>query len=101
MERAYGRTFKGQKMKDILRFLKWQWRKFELWQKMFLFSMFILIASTFVDQPLQYYLQLVPVAIFFSTCVKWFIWDRTVESWQKYQAEKASLFETIKTSDQK
>lgn len=86
-------------MKEIFKFLKWQWRKFELWQKTFIFASFVGGASIGAPPEIQFYMLLFPMIVIFGFFTKWIIWDRTVESWNEYKKERDGLFDTIKNSD--
>lgn len=88
-------------MKDIFNFLRWQWRKWESWQKMYMLSAFTIGVGLASEQPYKFYIILTGFGIMFGYAVKWFMWDRIIESYQEYKKEKSQLFETIKTSDQK
>lgn len=88
-------------MKEIFNFLKWQWRKWELWQKMYILSAFIIGVGFAADHPYRGWIILSGLVVMFGHAIKWFLWDRAVESWNEYKKEKQNLFETIKTSDQK
>jgi hypothetical protein len=86
---------------DFFRFIRWHWRNYETWQKWWLFAFFMLGVGLGRDEPSRYYFWSVAICIFLFYTGKWWIWDATKNSWQKYQKEKQDLFETIKTSDQK
>lgn len=82
-------------MKEALNFIRWQWLKFEFWQKMFIFAMILQIFGYSVENQ---YVVFVGISIVFFYLTKWFIWDRAVESWKNYKKEKEELFDTIKDS---
>lgn len=88
-------------MKDIFKFIRWQWNKFEFWQKCWIVSMTAFGAGITQDGVTSKILIAIPMLVIFSFALKWFIWDRAIESWKEYKEEKSSLFEKIKTSDQK
>ena len=87
-------------MKKFFGFIRWQWRKWETWQKMFIFSMFFVVLSTQFEGIMRTLLSAIPLLVVFSYALKWFVWEQTKENYQKYKKEKQSLLETIKTSDQ-
>jgi hypothetical protein len=80
-------------------FIQWQWNKFEIWQKCFIFSSFFFGAAVVADPPYAFYLTLVPMVIVFGFMFKWFFIEPTVKAWNKYQEEKTQLFATIKESE--
>jgi hypothetical protein len=86
-------------MKEILNFISWQWRKWELWQKGYILGAFFAGASVIAPKPYNLYLFAVPMIILFVWTGKWMVWDQLKASWSKYQAEKQELFTTIKNSD--
>lgn len=88
-------------MKNIINFIRWQWRKWDLWQKCFIVGAFFGGSGFVAPAPYGTYILMIPTALLFVFTFKWWMWDSTVESYKKYQAEKSNLFETIKTSDQK
>ncbi len=46
--------------KEIWNFTIWQWRKFEFWQKAFIFSSSFFGAALVAEQPYAAYLSMVP-----------------------------------------
>lgn len=86
-------------MKEIFRFIKWQWRKFEFWQKMFIFASFVGGASIGAPPEIRFYMLLFPMIVMLGFLAKWIIWDRTIESWNQYKQERTRLFDIIKNSD--
>ena len=85
-------------MKEVLQFIRWQWRKWETWQKCYIICAFFAGAGVFAPKPYDAYLFSIPMIIIFSWTAKWWIWDQVKESWNKYQTEKQGLFTTIKDS---
>lgn len=88
-------------IKDILTFVKWQWTKFEFWQKCFIASSSFFGAGVYAEHPYSVYLFMVPIIIVFGFTARWFIIDPLKDSWKKFQTEKAQLFTTIKESERK
>ena len=86
---------------ELFRFLKWQWNKFDLWQKWYLTGAAFFGAGITASENVRYYLLAVPVGIALYYIGKCVIYDSIVESYQKYKQEKQSLFETIKTSHER
>lgn len=85
-------------MKEILGFIKWQWNKFETWQKGYIVGAFFAGAGVVAPRPYNTYLFAIPMIILFIWATKWMLWDQLKESWIKYQTEKKELFTTIKDS---
>ncbi len=83
-------------MTELWRFAKWQWNKFEGWQKMFIASMFLLGASIGATPPMDFWLRLVSLSIVLVYFFKWAVWDGVKSSWANYQKEKKELFDVIK-----
>ena len=83
-------------IKEILLFIKWQWRKWEFWQKCFIFGAFFFGMGLGLPQPYRTYGMAVPLIIFFVSTFKWWIFDPMMESWRTYKKEKQNLFDTIK-----
>lgn len=52
-------------MKEIFRFIKWQWQKFETWQKLWIIGAWFFGASLTANEPLKIYLLAVPIFILF------------------------------------
>ena len=85
-------------MKEILEFISWQWRKWEIWQKGFIIGAFFAGGSVFAPNPYDVYLFAIPMTALFFWCGKWMVWDQVKASWTKYKTEKQELFTTIKDS---
>lgn len=86
-------------MKEIFRFLAWQWSKWEFWQKCFILTAPFLGASLALPEPWASWVGLIPMLTVFGFMVKWFIVDGIKSAWAKYKAERNQLFDTIKDSD--
>ena len=86
-------------MKEILDFIKWQWSRWELWQKCYIVGAFFAGQGVFAPKPYDLYLFAIPMIILFVWCTKWMMWDQVKASWNRYQTEKKELFTTIKDSD--
>jgi hypothetical protein len=87
-------------MKEIVNFLKWQWNKFEFWQKCFVGSSFFVGSALVAPSPYNLWLSYIPMIVVFGFLTKWMIWDGVRSSWLKYKQERNSLLTTIKQSDQ-
>ena len=85
-------------MKEILEFIRWQWRKWEIWQKGYIIGAFFLGAGVVAPRPYNMYLFAIPMIILFLWFSKWMVWDQLKDSWTKYKTEKQELFTTIKDS---
>jgi hypothetical protein len=85
-------------VKDILQFISWQWRKWEIWQKGFIIGAFFAGAGVFAPKPYDVYLFAIPMIVMFFWTSKWWVWDQLIASWNKYKIEKRELFTNIKDS---
>lgn len=86
-------------MKEFSGFLKWQWQKFEFWQKCFIISSFFVGCSIFAPQPFARWLFIVPMLVVTAFMIKWVVWDGFRSGWEKYKQDRNSLLTTIKESD--
>lgn len=85
-------------MKEVLKFIRWQWRKWETWQKGYIIGAFFMGAGVVAPNPYDLYLLAIPMIVLFVHCSKWMVWDQVKASWRKYKTEKQELFPTIKDS---
>ena len=85
-------------MKEVLKFIRWQWSKWETWQKGYIICAFFMGAGVVAPRPYNIYLFAIPMTMLFICTGKWLIWDQVKASWDKYQTEKQGLFPTIKDS---
>ena len=85
-------------MKEIRDFVVWQWRRFEFWQKCFIFSSFFLGAALVAEPPYVFYFSLVPMVVVTMFMIKWAIIDGTRSAWARYKKERNELLDTIKNS---
>lgn len=83
-------------MKEVIYFLQWQWKRFETWQRWFLFAMFLLGCSLAVPEDIRSYFYLSGMFIVIGFSVKWIVWDGTKSAWQNYQNEKQKVMEILK-----
>lgn len=88
-------------MKEIFKFVYWRWSKFETWQKMFVFSMFLQGIALPLDRPWDFYVSGLGMLIILFYFAKWVIWDGVKKSWSDYKQHRNELFTTIKNSDPK
>lgn len=86
-------------MKEFIGFIFWKWRSFELWQKMFMFGMFIQGSGWTLGGTYGWWLVLVGMSIIGGYMTKWFVIDPIKESWLKYKLHRNQLLTTIKDSD--
>lgn len=83
-------------MKEVFSFLKWQWQKWQLWQRVYITAMSCFLIAMLLPEPYSRYAVAIPIAILFGMIGKWWIWDNIKESWSKYKQEKKELFNVIK-----
>ena len=86
---------------DILGWLRWQWRKWETWQKFWIVGFFFFGAGVSASEEYKPYVFAIPVSIFFFYTGKWWVWEPIKESYENYQKERQGLFDTIKNSHEK
>lgn len=86
-------------MKEIAGFIAWQWRKWELWQRIFIVSMTVFVGAVFLPEPYDMYVVATLMAVMLGWTFKWAVWDNVRANWQKYREERNRLFKTIKDSD--
>jgi hypothetical protein len=82
-------------MQELINFIKWQWNKWEFWQKSFIVSAAFFGAGITAKVPYSIYLLAIPALCTFGFMTKWLIWDGTKAAWNSYKKEKAELFKTI------
>ncbi len=86
-------------MKELINFIKWQWSKWEFWQKSFIISSAFFGAGVTASAPYSIYLFMVPASVMLFWMTKWLVWDGARTAWLNYKKEKANLFNSIKDSD--
>lgn len=85
-------------MKEILGFIGWTWSKFETWQKMFVFSMFLQGVALPMSKPWDLAVSGLGLTIILAYLLKWMVWDGVKTSWAKYKTHRNELLTTIKDS---
>ena len=85
----------------IVKYAKWQWNKFELWQKLFILAMLLQATGYTLGNPYGIYLIAGGISIVIFYITKWFLVDVAIQSWNKFRQEENNLFDTIKNSDKK
>lgn len=81
---------------EILRYLNWVWRNWELWQKTFVVAMTLNVTSALAPAPYNQYLLMAGILPLFVWTCKWWIWDRAIESYKEYKKQRDGLFDEIK-----
>ncbi len=84
---------------QILKFLQWQWQRWELWQRVYIISFLVFALNFVTDDPWRTWIMISVISVWLSFALKWLIWDRVRDSWQTYQKERLELFERIRDSD--
>jgi len=85
----------------IWAFIKWHYRRLEVWQKIWLFgTMAFGWAWASPDHSTEQFVAF----MIFVTCIggllaKWWFWDSIRSSYKKFQEEQQGLFDTIKNSE--
>lgn len=88
-------------MKEVFYFLQWQWRKFEFWQKSFIFAMFLLGCSVTAPDAWRMYFWGAGMAVVLVFMLKWIIWDGVKSSWRNYQEEKDKVIRILAAEDER
>jgi hypothetical protein len=83
-------------MKEIVNFIRWQWQRWQLWQKGYILGSAMLGAGVVAPEPYSFYLFAVPVIMLIVWTGKWWVWDSLKDSWAAYKKEKKQLFDTIR-----
>lgn len=86
-------------MKEFIGWVRWTWRNWEPWQKMFMFAMFLQGAGWGLGGDYGIYITSLGVIIVFSYIFKWFVYDSMKASWNKYKEHRNELLTTIKNSE--
>ena len=86
-------------MKEILGFIAWQWRKWDLWNDAFIVSMAVFVGAILLPDPYDVYVVLALMFAVLGWTFKWAVWDNLRANWQKYREERNRLFKIIKDSD--
>ena len=81
---------------EIVKFLRWQWDKWETWQKIFFAAVILQIISVAVPGIVIWTTGLTVTLCFM---IKWFIWDVLRDNYIKYKEDRNKLFGVIKDSD--
>jgi len=82
----------------LFKFFRWQWNRFEFWQKWWICSMAFFFLGLFSD---KLYFQAIGVSMLIFGIFKWLIWEGVSDSYKKFKEEQNTLFEVIKNSDKK
>lgn len=81
---------------EIFRWINWQWRQFETWQKAWITGAFFFGAGIGTEGLLRSVLFGIPLAIFFGYTFKWWFYDPALASWREYKRQRDTLFDEIK-----
>jgi len=83
-------------MKRLLHFVQWQWAQFELWQKCWIFAMFLIGAGVTAPEPYKIYLLAVGCAIILGFWLKWALYDGTRNAYARYKEEQEKIVSIMK-----
>jgi hypothetical protein len=75
-------------MKEVLDFLGWQWRKWEMWQRIYAVSMIMIVLGFVMPGLLGALILVVGLTSLLSWLFKWAVWDSISASFQEYKKEK-------------
>lgn len=84
---------------EIVKFCLWQWRRFDLWQRLLILVPLLTLINVFVPEPYQGWLTLIAGGILLILVISFVIVDGILPSWQRYRQERQQLFDRIKNSD--
>lgn len=84
---------------EILKFLNWQWNRWQTWQKVFIAAMILQLASLVVSGTAGMVIWAIGFSVTLGFLMKWFIWDLVSANYIKYKEERNKLFGVIKDSD--
>ncbi len=84
---------------EIVKFLRWQWDKWETWQKIFFAAVILQIISVAVPGIVGIVIWTTGLTVTLCFMIKWFIWDVLRDNYIKYKEDRNKLFGVIKDSD--
>ena len=88
-------------MKEVFNFLRWGYGNLQLWQKMFIFAMFLQGVGWTLGGEYGQYAVFAGISIVFGYLFKWAVWDSVKQSWANYKKHRNELLTTIRTSDER
>lgn len=84
----------------IVPYLKWHWKKIDIWNKCYFASLCLVPAGMFSPNPYNLIFSTL-VLVSMSFLIGWLIKDHFKFSYGEFEKEQQKLIETIKNSDQK
>lgn len=75
-------------MKDVFDFVRWQWSKWQGWQRVYAVSMFMIIVGFVMPGVIGALLLVIGVTSILSWLFKWAIWDSVTNAYNEYKKEK-------------
>lgn len=87
-------------MKNIMDFLLYCWRSWELWQKLIILSLVLNFGSALAADPWDKYMGLAGLAIVAGMVLTWWVTGMLIPKWQSYKQDRNKLLTTIRDSDQ-
>ncbi len=88
-------------MKELFGYLTWTWRKWEIWQRLFVIAMLLQTLGWFLPGLWGIWISGIGFGIVMFFLFKWFMFEPIKENWAKYKQHRNSLLTTIKTSDER
>lgn len=83
-------------MKEVLNFIKWQWAKWSVSNKLWLLGcVFLGAAIGEPDKDISLILAAIGSFIWIGILLHMIVWEGTKTQWARYKKEKAQLFDTI------
>jgi hypothetical protein len=86
-------------MKDIYYFLSWQWKRWEIWKKWFVFCFLLIPTGILLPREYSIYPIGLAVTIYAFWLLKWLIWDGVKESYGEYRSEQVGIIKKMKDLD--
>lgn len=87
------------KAKNIIEFLTYCWKSWELWQKLIILSLILNFSSYLFPSPWGNYMNLLGLSILAGMMLTFWFHHMLLPKWNKYKEERNQLLTTIKESD--
>lgn len=87
------------KAKNVIEFLTYCWKSWELWQKMIILSLVLNFGSYLLPKPWGSYVNLLGLGILAVLMLTFWFRHMLLPKWNKYKEERNQLLTTIRESD--
>lgn len=85
-------------MREIIGFIRYSWRSWELWQKLILLSVALNIISVALPNPWATYMGVAALSIVAGMIITWWVTSMLIPKWQAYKQHRNELLTTIRDS---